>query len=95
MVILQCGLLKIRHNIRHIRPYKSDTKFEYITTYNMYADANLLTPVIYFYIILKLEHLVYNCIQIVTLTLIHIGPACEFYMTISFFSHRAVRYVTI
>ena len=30
-VTLQCGAIKIRYNIHHINPYKSDTKVEDIT----------------------------------------------------------------
>ena len=30
MVTLQCGAIKIRYNIRFIKPYTSDTNVEYI-----------------------------------------------------------------
>ena len=46
-VILHCGLIKIRHNIRHIKPYKYDTNVEDIKPKNIYDDVNILTPVFF------------------------------------------------
>ena len=40
-VTLQCGLIKIRHNIRRIKPYKSRTKVEYMNPENMCDDINI------------------------------------------------------
>ena len=59
-VNLQYGPIKIKHNIRRIKPYKYDTKVEDIEPKNMYDDINILSPVIYLCIILKLGHQVYN-----------------------------------
>ena len=41
MVTLLWDLIKIRYNIRRIKPYKSDTNVEYINPKNMYDDANI------------------------------------------------------
>ena len=38
---LRNSAIKIRHNIRHIKPYKSDTNVEYIKPKNMYEDINI------------------------------------------------------
>ena len=40
-VTLQYGAIKSRCNICRIKPYISDTKFEYITPENMYDDVNI------------------------------------------------------
>ena len=39
-VNLQCGAIKIRYNIRRIKPYKSDTKVEDYNSINMYDAVN-------------------------------------------------------
>ena len=59
-VSIQYGPIKSRHNIYQIKPYKSDTTVEDINPNNMCEDINILSPVIYFCIILKLGHMVYN-----------------------------------
>ena len=41
MVTLQCGLIKIRHNIRRINPYKYHTNIEYINPENMCDDVSI------------------------------------------------------
>ena len=48
------------HNIRRINPYKSDTNVEDINPKNMWDDVNILSPAVYFCIILNLWHKVYN-----------------------------------
>ena len=40
-VILQCGAIKIRHNIRRINPYTSGTSVEDITPENMCDNVNI------------------------------------------------------
>ena len=40
-VNLQCGTVQIKYNIRHINPYKSDTKVENFSSKNMYGDVNI------------------------------------------------------
>ena len=40
-VNIQYGLIKIRHNIRQINPYKSDTNVEDIIPKNMCDDVNI------------------------------------------------------
>ena len=47
-VNLQYGPTKIRHNIRRIKPYKSDTKVEDSNSKNMSDDGSIQPPVIYF-----------------------------------------------
>ena len=46
-VNLQYGATKIKPNIHHIKPYKSDTKVEYYNSINIYDDVTILLPVIY------------------------------------------------
>ena len=41
-VLLQYGMIEIRYNIRHIKPYKYDTNVEYIKPENMNDDVNIL-----------------------------------------------------
>ena len=41
MVTLQYDAIKIRHNIRRIKPYKPDTRVEDINPKNMYDDVNI------------------------------------------------------
>ena len=41
-VLLQCGAIQIMYNIRRIKPYKSDTKFEDFNPKNMYDAVNIL-----------------------------------------------------
>ena len=41
MVTVQCGAIQIRHDIRRINPYKSDTNTEGINPENMYDDVNI------------------------------------------------------
>ena len=53
-VTLHCGAIKIMHNIRHSKPYTYDKNVEDINTENIYDDVNILSPVIYLYIILKI-----------------------------------------
>ena len=50
-VTLQCVVMKIRYNIRLIKPYKYDTSVEYINPENIYDNFNILLPVIYLCII--------------------------------------------
>ena len=40
-IMLQCGTIKITHNIRRIKPYQSDTKVEYFNPKNMYDAVNI------------------------------------------------------
>ena len=40
MVTLQCGPIKIEHNIRHINLYKSGTEVEDINLENMCDNVN-------------------------------------------------------
>ena len=40
-VYLQYSLTNIRHNIRQIEPYKSDTKVEYYNSRNMSDDVSI------------------------------------------------------
>ena len=40
-VTVQCGLIKNRHNIRRINPYKSGTKVEDINPENICDDVNI------------------------------------------------------
>ena len=77
-VTLQCGLIQIRNNICRINPYKSGTKVEDINPEHICNDVNILSPVIYFCIVVKLGHKVYNQIRTETLTLIHISHARKF-----------------
>ena len=86
-VNLQYGPTKIRYNIRRIKPYKYDTNVEDINPENMYDEVNILSPVIYFRIILKLGNKVYNWIRTETLTLNHLGHALEvFHDEVIFFT---------
>ena len=41
MVMLQCGAIQITYNIRHINPYKSDTKDEDFNPRKMYDAINI------------------------------------------------------
>ena len=59
-IAIQSGPVQISHNIRWNKPYISDTNFEYINPKNICDDVNILSLVIYFCIVLKLEHKVYN-----------------------------------
>ena len=52
--------IQIRHNIRQIKPYKSDAKVEDINPKNMCDGVKILSPVINFYTMLKPVHRVYN-----------------------------------
>ena len=47
-VMLQYGTTEIRHNIRRIKPYISDNKFEYFISKNTSDYVIIKTPVIYF-----------------------------------------------
>ena len=40
-VTLQCGPIQIRHNIGHIKPYKSRTKVEDINPEHMCENVNI------------------------------------------------------
>ena len=40
-VNLQCGVIQIKYNIRHIKPYKSDTNVEDISSKNMSDDVKI------------------------------------------------------
>ena len=60
MVNIKYGPTEVRHNTRHIDQYKSYTNVHYINPKNTCDDVNILSPVIYFFIILKLGHKVYN-----------------------------------
>ena len=51
---------KITNNMRQIKPYKSDKNVKDINPEIMCDDVNIWSPVIYFYIILKLGHKLYN-----------------------------------
>ena len=61
-VNLQQGATKFRYNIRRIKPYKSNTNVEDIKPENTDEDVNVLSPVIYFYVILNIGHKIYNWI---------------------------------
>ena len=41
MIDLQYDVIRIKYNIRHIKPYKSDTKIEYFSSINMYEAVNI------------------------------------------------------
>ena len=41
VVNLKCGVTDIRYNIRRIKPYKSDTKVEDISSKNMSDDVSI------------------------------------------------------
>ena len=41
IVNLQYGAIKIKYNIRRIKPYKSDTKVEDYNSINMYDAVNI------------------------------------------------------
>ena len=45
-VTLRYGTIKISHTTHHIKPYKSDTKIEYIRPENMYDGVKIQSPVI-------------------------------------------------
>ena len=79
-VILQCDTTKSRHNIRRIKPYKSDTNVEDINIENIYDNFNTLSPAIYFHIILKLGNKVYNRMSTDNFSLIHIGRSREVFL---------------
>ena len=59
-VTIKYGPIQIRHNIRWIKLYKSDTNVEDINTKNMCDNVNILSPVIYFCTILKLGQNLYD-----------------------------------
>ena len=59
-VNIQYILIKIRHNICRINPYKYDTNVEDINPNIMCEYINILSPVIYISIISKLVQKVYN-----------------------------------
>ena len=40
-VSLKFGTIEIKYNIRHIKPYNSDTKVEDSSSKNMYDDVNI------------------------------------------------------
>ena len=46
-VTLQYGATEIRHNMRPIKPYKSDTNVEDFNSINMDDTVNILSPFIY------------------------------------------------
>ena len=90
-IVLQYGATKIRCNIRCIKTYKSDTNVEDITTENMYDDFNILSPVIYLFIILNLgESYIIGYARghwhrfISILSNVHV----KFFMAKSFYSHE-------
>ena len=41
MVTLQYGAIKVRHNVRHIKPYKYDKNVEDMIPKNMCDDVNI------------------------------------------------------
>ena len=55
-------------------------KLKILPLKNMCDDVNILSPVIYFCIILKLAYKVYNWIFAETLDLIYIGSARDFFL---------------
>ena len=72
-------------------PYKSDTNIEDIKPKNMCDDVNILSPVIYIYIILNLGHKVYNWAKHEDLMLIHISRVCKtIHIEIIFFTYAAL-----
>ena len=58
-VVLQCGWIKFRYNIRRIKPYTPDTKVEDITPKNMCDYGKVLSPVIYLCIIYQIFDISY------------------------------------
>ena len=59
-VTRQYGAIKIVHNIRQIKLYKTDTSVEDIYSGKMCDDVKISSLLINFYIILNLAHKVYN-----------------------------------
>ena len=45
---LQCGVVQIKYNIRHIQPYISDTKVDNLSSVNISDNVNIWLPVINF-----------------------------------------------
>ena len=41
MIDLKYDVIRIKYNIRHIKPYKSDTKVEDFSSINMYEAVNI------------------------------------------------------
>ena len=78
-VTLQYSPTKIRYNIHRIKPYKYDTNIEYINPKNMYDDANIWLPVIYFRLTLNLINKLYNWMSTETLMLSYLGRASAFF----------------
>ena len=62
-VTLKCVPTKIRYNMYWIQPYTFDTNIEDVNPENMYDDVNILFPVIYFCITLKLRNKLNNQIS--------------------------------
>ena len=82
-VTLQYCLVQISHNILQIYPYISDTNVEDIT----YDDVKILSPFIYFCILLNFGYKIYNRIHTGTLELINIVCASEvFHYNVIFFT---------
>ena len=95
MVALKCNPIQIRHSICHIKLYISDTNGGDINPENMCDDVNILSPVIYLFIILNIENKVYNNIHMKTLILIHISCAREVFHDEVIFFTWAAPYITI
>ena len=64
-----------------------------LTLKNIYDDVKILSPSIYFCIILKLGNNVYNRIRVETLALINIGRAHEIFNDDVIFFTRSAPYV--
>ena len=87
MVMLQCSAIKITHNIRHIKPYKTNTKVEYFNPKIWMMLSIYEGPVIYFYMKLKLGMKYMIRLTRKHLTLIHIFHISKVFMTKSFLNN--------
>ena len=77
-VDLQCVTKTIRYNIRWIKPYKSNTKVEDISSKYVWRCQNMIASYKLFYWILFLVNKVYNRMSTERLTLNNLGRAVKF-----------------
>ena len=87
-VMLQYGTVQMTYNIRCIKPYKSDTKFEYFNPKNIDDTVNVQRDIHILLYEAKAWNKVYDQIHTGTLTLIHIIRVSEVFME-KYFLHNS------
>ena len=88
-ISLKCGAIKIRYNIRCIKPYKYDTNVEDINAKKMCDDVNIrITRYIQFCIYIKYWKKIYNWMRTETFNVdaYHLCNV-KFFITTSLHSH--------